>query len=73
MKVRNRQKVPAANARFGATAAVTPQKVTCEHERKYPAERLVDAATTPSRHHVIGKRRKRCRNTDFRSEKREIV
>ena len=29
------------NERFGATAAVTPQKVTCEHERQYPAERLV--------------------------------
>ena len=34
----------AYNERFGATAAVTPLKVTCEHERKYPAERLVSAA-----------------------------
>ena len=32
------------NARFGATAAVTPLKATCEYERKYPAERLVEAA-----------------------------
>ena len=27
-------KIPTYNARFGATAAVTPLKVTCEHERK---------------------------------------
>ena len=27
-------KMPADNGRFGATAAVTPQKVSCEHERK---------------------------------------
>ena len=30
----------------------TPLKVQCEHERKYPAETLVEAATTPSRHPV---------------------
>ena len=30
----SRQKWAAANERFGATAAVTPQKVTCGHERK---------------------------------------
>ena len=52
-----RIKKPAYNERFGATAAVTPLKVTCEHERKYPAERLVKAAATPSRRHVSGKRR----------------
>ena len=37
-------KCTADNERFGATAAVTPLKATCEHERKYPAERLVKAA-----------------------------
>ena len=46
--------MPAANERFGATAAVTPLKVTCEHERKYPAERAVKAATAPSRRLVNG-------------------
>jgi len=42
-------KSPAYNVRFGATAAVTPQKLTCEHERQLPAERAVKAAATPSR------------------------
>ena len=37
-------KMPADNARFGATAAVTPLKVTCEHERKFLTERVVKAA-----------------------------
>jgi hypothetical protein len=41
--------MPAYNVRFGATAAVTPQKMTCEHERKQPAERTVKAAAAPSR------------------------
>ena len=45
--------MPAPNERFGATAAVTPQKVTCEHERKQPAERAVEAATSQSRRHVV--------------------
>ena len=49
-------KRPAYNERFGATAAVTPLKMTCEHERKYSAERLVKAAAAPSRHHVSRKR-----------------
>ena len=44
------EKCRTPNERFGATAAVTPQKATCGHERKYPAERLVKAATAPSRH-----------------------
>ena len=48
MKAKNVRR-PTYNMRFGATAAVTPQKVTCEHERKYPAERLVSAAAAPSR------------------------
>ena len=42
--------------RFGATAAVTPLKVLCEHEKKYSAERLVLAAASTSSHHVICKR-----------------
>jgi len=42
-------KIAAPNERFGATAAVTPLKVTYEHERKYPVERLVKAATSQSR------------------------
>jgi len=41
--------MPADNERFGATAAVTPLKVTCEHERKQPAELSVSAAAAPSR------------------------
>ena len=41
--------MPASNVRFGATAAVTPLKMTCEHERKQPAERAVKAAAAPSR------------------------
>jgi len=36
-------KKPAHNERFGATAAVTPQKVMCGCERKYPAELLLSA------------------------------
>ena len=44
--------MPAHNERFGASGAVTRLKVTCEHERKYPAERLVSAAAAPSRYHV---------------------
>ena len=52
-------KRPAYNVRFGATAAVTPLKVTCGHERMCPAERLVSAAASPSRRHVVGKPRER--------------
>jgi len=51
--------MPAHNERFDAMAAVTPLKLTCEHERKYPAERAVKAAATPSRHHVRRQRRER--------------
>jgi len=46
--------MPAYNVRFGATAAVTPLKATCEYERKYPAERLVKATAAPSRQPVSG-------------------
>ena len=42
------------NERFGATAAVTPQKRQYRFESEYPAERLVKAAAAPSRHHVSG-------------------
>ena len=45
--------MPACNERFGATAAVTPQKVPCEYERKHPAERLVPAPPAPSRFLVM--------------------
>ena len=41
-------KSPAANARFGATAAVTPQKKQCENENLYPAASVVEAATSQS-------------------------
>ena len=47
------------NARFGATAAVTPLKATCEYERKYPAECLVKAAADAKPPAVVCKRRKR--------------
>jgi len=39
----------AYNERFGTTAAVTSLKVSCGHERKYPAERAVSVAAAPSR------------------------
>jgi len=47
--------MPAANWRFGATAAVTPQKRQCGNERLYPAGSVVEAATTPSRLDVVCK------------------
>ena len=50
-----RERTPAGNGRFGAMAAVTPQKVQCKFETLYPAGSLVEAATTQSRHHVMGK------------------
>ena len=57
-------KYTAYNGRFCKMAAVTPQKVQCEHERKYPAERLVSAAASPSRCLVIGKRRTAQKDTE---------
>jgi len=39
--------------RFGATAAVRPQKILCGIERLSPATKVVEAATAPSRHPVI--------------------
>jgi len=44
--------MPAANERFGATAAVTPQKMLWEIERLSPATKVVEAAAAPSRHPV---------------------
>ena len=41
--------MPAHNVRFGVMAAVTPRKRQWEIERLYPAGRVVEAATTPSR------------------------
>jgi len=49
--------------RFGATAAVTPQKRQCEIETLYPAASSVEAATAPSRWDDIGK------STDCTTEK----
>jgi len=51
-------KRPAYNERFGATAAVTPQKILCGIERLSPATKVVETAAAPSRHPVSGKRRR---------------
>jgi len=48
MKTQNKE-TPAPNWRFGATAAVAPQKRQCKFETLYPAGSLVEAAATPSR------------------------
>ena len=47
--------------RFGATAAVTPQKILCGIERLSPAIKAVEAAAAPSRHPVSRHPRRRCR------------
>jgi len=49
------KKMPAANERFCVIAAVSPQIMQCELANYYPAGSSVEAATTQSRHHVIGK------------------
>ena len=49
------------NGRFGATAAVTPQKRQCEFRSLYPATTVVEAATAPSCWDVVRKPRKRGR------------
>jgi len=46
----------ASNRRFGKIAAVLPQKRQCEFGSYYPAGALVEAAASPSRQHVSGKR-----------------
>jgi len=48
--------MPVLNERFGATAAAVPQIMQCKLASYYPAGSSVEAATTQSRHHVIGKR-----------------
>jgi len=47
---------PAYNERFCKMAAVAPQTILYGNERLYLAGSLVEAATTPSRWDVIGKR-----------------
>jgi len=42
-------KMPAANKRFGARAAVTHAKRLCELESLYPHASVVEAAPAPSR------------------------
>ena len=51
------KKMPAHNERFCVIAAVSPQIMQCKLASYYPAGSSVEAATTQSRHHVIGKRR----------------
>jgi len=46
-------KTPAANGRFCEMAAVTPQTILCGFARYYPAERLMETATAPSRWDVV--------------------
>jgi hypothetical protein len=47
-----KEKTPAGNERFGVMAAGSPQKRQYGFESLYPAGSVVEAATTPSRHHV---------------------
>ena len=56
LKIERLGKCTAANGRFGAMAAVTPQKMQYEFGSYYPAGSSVEAATAPSRWDVIGKR-----------------
>jgi len=49
-------KMPACNERFCVIAAVSPQIMQCKLASYYTAGSSVEAATTQSRHHVIGKR-----------------
>ena len=51
----------ASNERFCVIAAVSPQIMQCKLASYYPAASSVEAATTQSRRHVSGKRRRRCR------------
>jgi len=45
-------KCTASNERFCVIAAVTPQIMQCKLASYYSAGSSVEAATTPSRHHV---------------------
>ena len=44
--------MPAGNGRFGVMAAVAPRKRQYKFGSLYPAETVVEAATTPSRWNV---------------------
>jgi len=53
---------PAHNERFCVIAAVSPQIIQWKLTSYYPAGSSMEAATTQSRHHVIGNLRKaQCR------------
>ena len=54
--------MPAYNGRFGAMAAVTPQKMQYEFGSYYPAGSSVEAATAPSRWDVRGNFADKVRN-----------
>jgi len=47
-------KCTAHNERFCVIAAVNPQIMQCKLASYYPAGSSVEAATTQSRHHVVG-------------------
>jgi hypothetical protein len=54
MELNNKKMEKAAyNGRFGAMAAVSPQKVQCKFASLYPAASSVEAATAPSRWDVV--------------------
>ena len=53
--------MPAGNKRFGAMAAEARNNGSGEFEISCAAERVVEAATAPSRLPVVGKPRERCR------------
>jgi hypothetical protein len=54
----------ASNGRFGAMAALAPQKRQCELGSYYSARSVVEAATAPSRWDVVGKPRERSTEKD---------
>ena len=56
-------KSPAANGRFGAMAAATPQTIFWEIARYHPAGSSVEATTAPSRFDVVCQFRRYIRGT----------
>ena len=52
MKKKYKNESTALNERFCVIAAVSPQIMQCKLASYYPAGSSVEAATTPSRHHV---------------------
>ena len=52
-KSRRAWNATAYNGRFGVMAAGSPQKRQCGFESLYPAGKVVEAATTPSRWDVV--------------------